>query len=140
MPVMATLQGYQVLGRQILDLVEQEASLLSQGAPGLPKHTTEAKQQLLPQLSDSLRSLRKHREAWHRLSPNEKAQHPEVTTALRSTQDLLMRVILRDRENEQRLLRAGSIPARHLAKVQPAAKPNYVADLYQRHQQISPQV
>jgi len=87
-----------------------------------------------------LRSLRKHREAWQQLSPIEKAQHPEVPTALRSTQDLLMRVILRDRENEQRLLRAGSILARLLAKVQPSAKPNYVADLYQRHQQNSPQV
>lgn len=140
MPVLATLQEFQALGRQILDLVEQEATLLSQGADSLPKQTSAAKQRLLPQLTESLKSLRQHREAWQRLSPAEKAQQSDVSAALRSTQDLLLKVILRDRENEQRLLRSGSIPSRHLAKVQPPARPNYVADLYQRHQQISAQV
>ncbi|MBL9170449.1 MAG: hypothetical protein JNN07_22120 [Verrucomicrobiales bacterium] len=140
LPLLTTLESYQALGRQILDLVEQEASLLAQGEPGLPKHTTEAKQRLLPQLATALQSLRQHRMAWQQRGPHDRTNHPEVTVALRSTQDLLMRVILRDRENEQRLLRAGSIPSRHLAKVQSPAQPNYVADLYRRHQQNPPQV
>ncbi len=45
-----------------------------------------------------------------------------------------MKIILRDRENEQKLLRQGLIPAEQLGKAQSTARPHYVADLYRRHQ------
>lgn len=132
--LLAVLQQQQVLGRQILELVEAEAAFLAQGGTGLPKETSEAKQRLLPELDRSLASLRRHREAWQKLPPDDKARAPQVTGLLRSTQDLLMKVILRDRENEQRLLRLGGVPASQLSKVQSPARPNYVAGLYQRNQ------
>jgi hypothetical protein len=47
-------------------------------------------------------------------------------------QNLLPRILLLDRENQQEMLRRGALPATQLP---PAAsrQPNFVAGLYQRH-------
>ncbi|MBI1842716.1 MAG: hypothetical protein HYR88_17895 [Verrucomicrobia bacterium] len=126
------LREHQELARQILDLVEEETQALG-ATDALPASTTAAKQRLLPRLNASLLQLRQHRIAWQRLPPEEKARTPEISSELRSTQELLMKAILRDRENESRLLRAGKVPARHLAKVQPSATSHFVAHLYAKH-------
>jgi hypothetical protein len=47
-------------------------------------------------------------------------------------QDLLVKILQLDRENQQALLRRGLVPARHVASC--AAPPsNYVANLYRRY-------
>lgn len=127
-----TLREHQQLARQILDLVEQETQALSE-TEALPATTTWAKQRLLPQLNASLLQLRQHRLAWQRLSAEEKSRTPELSDELRATQELLMKAILRDRENESRLLRAGKVPARHMAQVQAPASSHFVASLYNKH-------
>ncbi|HAM71983.1 MAG TPA: hypothetical protein DCM86_10105 [Verrucomicrobiales bacterium] len=131
--LLAAVRQHQSLGQQILEIVEQESQTLAAGHSALPGPLAERKRALLPLIDQSLRQLRLHREAWVRLTPEDRGREPQVSAALRATQDLLMKVIVRDRENEQHLLRAGNVPPQHLAKVQAVARPHYVADLYRRN-------
>ena len=87
---------------------------------------------LLPQLQQSLESLIQDRPAWQQLAPSERARCPEIHTRLRLAQDLIMKAIIMDRENEQALLRRGLVPARHWPS--PArTRPHYVTELYRRN-------
>ncbi len=81
------------------------------------------KKNLLPRLNQSLDTLRKHRINWQKFSLDERARHPEIGMLLRQNQDLTMKIILLDRENEQCLLRRGLVPARELPSRQPPAPP-----------------
>jgi hypothetical protein len=86
---------------------------------------------LLPSLKQSLEVLRRHRVNWQMLSLEERARHPEIAQLLRQNQDLTMKVIILDRENEQSLLRRGLVPARELPSVN-RQRPHFVAELYRR--------
>ena len=92
----------------------------------------QARKNLLPRLDDSLNHLRQLRGRWQKLSLAERAQFSAVPALLRQNQDLVMRIILLDRENEQTLLRRRLVPARHLPPA-PPPKPHFVADLYRRN-------
>jgi ribosomal protein S12 methylthiotransferase accessory factor YcaO len=89
------------------------------------------RKKLLPALNRSLEALRRHRVKWQQFSREERARHPEIGLLLRQNQDLTMKVIILDRENEQSLLRRGLVPARELPSVN-RQRPHFVADLYRR--------
>ena len=89
------------------------------------------RKKLLPPLTQSLENLRRHRMDWQRLSPSERARHPEIAALLRQNQDLTMKLIMLDRENEQSLLRRGLVPPRDLPSVN-RQRPHFVANLYRR--------
>jgi hypothetical protein len=89
------------------------------------------RKKLLPSLKQSLENLRRHRANWQLLSREERARHPEITVLLRQNQDLTMKIILLDRENEQSLLRRGLVPARELPSVN-RQRPHFVAELYRK--------
>jgi len=82
-------------------------------------------------LNQSLDTLRKHRVNWQKFSLDERARYPEIGMLLRQNQDVTMKIIMLDRENEQGLLRRGLIPARELPPVN-RQRPHFVADLYRR--------
>jgi hypothetical protein len=86
---------------------------------------------LLPRLVDSLARLRNSRVAWQGAGPEVRAGHPDVGTLVRRGQELLMKIIVLDRENEQALLRRGLVPVRDLPSVH-RQQPHYVTDLYRR--------
>jgi hypothetical protein len=89
------------------------------------------RKKLLPSLNLSLDALRRHRVNWRKLSREERARHPEIGALLRQNQDLTMKIIILDRENEQSLLRRGLVPARELPSVN-RQRPHFVAELYRR--------
>jgi hypothetical protein len=126
------LRQHLKLCQEILDLTQQESQALC--APNCPSQFSayQARKSVLPRLNSSLDILRFHRQAWQQLSIAERAQQPEVMSLIRQNQDLVMRILVLDRENEQSLLRRGLVPARHLP---PAARqrPHFVADLYRRN-------
>jgi hypothetical protein len=68
---------------------------------------------------------------WQKFSLDERARHPEIGMLLRQNQDLTMKIILLDRENEQSLLRRGLVPPRELPSVN-RQRPHFVAELYRR--------
>jgi hypothetical protein len=125
------LRSHQSLYQEILVAVEKEGRLLREVDAPQPSAGPTARRQLLPRLNESLDILKKHRVRWTQASPAERAQHPEVAALLRQSQDLIMKIIVQDRENEQALLRRGMIPPRHLPPAN-RTRPNYVAGVYQR--------
>jgi hypothetical protein len=119
------------LCQELLQGLEREGQVLRR--PDNPSlfEFHQLRKKLLPALSQSLETLRQHRMKWQQLTQEERARHPEIGQLLRQNQDLTMKIILIDRENEQSLLRRGLIPARELPSVN-RQRPHFVADLYRR--------
>lgn len=130
----AELRSHQELYREILAAVEKEGRALRDPDTGDPLPGTETRRSLMPRLNESLDILKRHRVRWSQASPAERTQFPEVVTLLRQCQDLIMKIIVQDRENEQALLRRGMIPPRHLPPAN-STRPNYVAHVYQRQRE-----
>ena len=132
--MLTDLRQHQLLSREILSLAERESQALRQSSPGQPavlQEISDLRRLLLPRLGESLEKVRRHREHWQTLNPAERSSQPEIAFLVRQTQDLIMRVLLLDRENEQGLLRLGLVPARELKAVS-GQRPHDVAGLYQR--------
>jgi hypothetical protein len=128
--LIADLQHHLEICRRLLVVVERENQGLRQAALG-PGAEFQQKKNLLPSLDQSLNRIRQHRVEWCKRSPRERAAESKVAALLRETQDLIMKIIVLDRENEQILLRKGLVPARHLPHAN-RQRPHYVADLYRR--------
>ena len=127
--MVADLCGHLALCQEVFALVEREHQSLRDAGNGPELEMHQAKKGLLVRLNESLVQIRQHRSAWQHLGPAERAQCPEVAGLLRQNQDLIMKIIVLDRANEQVLLRKGLVPARHLPPVN-RQRPHYVADLY----------
>jgi len=126
------LRVHRKLSEEILALVESESAALRRenGRPALG--TTDPRKKFLAQLSESLDRIRQHRIAWLRLEFSERKSHPEIVELLRENQNLLMKILVLDRENEQALLRKGLVPSGHLPSAN-RRRPHFVANLYQRN-------
>ena len=138
-----TLQQHLAVCQELLLVAEREGQTLRR--PDQPSlfDLYQQKKSLLPRLNQSLDGLRKHRVNWQRLSLDERSRQPGVGSLLRrfeaadcgvlmrKTQDLIMKIIVLDRENEQALLRRGLVPPRELPSVN-RQRPHFVADLYRR--------
>jgi flagellar biosynthesis/type III secretory pathway chaperone len=125
------LNEHYAVCQELLQTVEQEGQALRRaGKPSLFEFY-QRKKTLLPRFNQSLDGLRKHRVNWQGLSLEERARWPEAGKMLRKNQDLTMKIIVLDRENEQALLRRGLVPPRELPSVN-RQRPHFVADLYRR--------
>ena len=141
---------------EILKLVEKENAILRSQSPHSACDLRSGRKNLLAQLADSLDKVRELRVAWLKLPPGQKQGHPEIAELLRENQNLIMKILVLDRENEQTLLRQGFSPARAVPAVataqgaavgrstlasapaveQPktvAQRPHFVASMYQRN-------
>ena len=125
------LKARLVLCQEILGVVEREAQALKRTDNPSLFEFHQLRKTLLPRLNQSLDILRRHRVDWQKLSPDERERHPEIGMLLRQNQDLTMKIILLDRENEQSLLRRGLVPARELPSVN-RQRPHFVANLYRK--------
>ena len=130
---LADLRSHQTICRELLTLAERESVALRQDQPAALSEIYQLKRLVLPRLNESLGRVRRLRAQWQNLPPAERAGQPETQFLLRQVQDLIMRVILLDRENEQGLLRRGLIPAREMAAAAPRQSSHYVSDLYRKH-------
>jgi len=128
--VAADLQEHLRLAQEILALVERENVLLRQ-SEGAATELVELKRGVLPRLTDSLERLKQRRAEWTQLDAEMRAAHPQIAGLLRQNQDVIMKIIVLDRENEQTLLRKGMVPPRHLPSPN-RNRPHFVADLYRR--------
>lgn len=125
------LRDHLALCQEIHCVVERENQALRGGSTEDLEPLQTTKKNLLPQLKLLLDKLRQYRTAWQKTGNDSRRHPPEVTALLRQNQDVIMKIILLDRENEQCLLRRGMIPAKNLPSVR-HQQPNYVAGLYQR--------
>ncbi len=132
LPMQQDLEAHAALCGELLALATTENQSLRDLSGFKPSGHDALRKSLLPRLDESLDRLRSHRMSWQRLSSTERARHPEIARLIQTTQELAMKIIVLDRENEQALLRRGLVPARHLPSPQ-REQPGYVAGLYQRH-------
>src|SRR5688500_18811543 len=126
------LQTHRSLCEAILALSARENGALRAQGEGFTTEGSAQRKKFLAQLTDSLDKIREHRIAWMRLEPSVRQGHPEIAELLRENQNLIMRILVLDRENEQALLRKGLVPLRH---VPPAnrQRPHFVSSMYQRN-------
>ncbi|MGA3181617.1 MAG: hypothetical protein ABSF38_14845 [Verrucomicrobiota bacterium] len=125
------LESHLTICRELLAIAQGESQALRrEDNPSLFEYY-QLKKNLLPRLNQTLDSLRKLRVQWQSLSSDERARHPQIGPLLRRNQDMAMKFILLDRENEQGLLRRGLVPARQLPSVN-RQRPHFVAELYRR--------
>ena len=126
------LKTHRNLCEAILALASREnTDLRGQGQTASPEGAGQRKK-FLAQLTESLNKIREHRVAWMRLEPSVRQGHPEIAELLRENQNLIMRILVLDRENEQALLRKGLVPLRHVPSVN-RQRPHFVASMYQRN-------
>lgn len=127
-----TLMKHMELCERLLSTLEQENKNLRGTENDPMAEGREARHRLIHDLDQSVATLRKGRHWWQQLTPTQRRGYPEVASLLRFSQDLTMKVIVLDRENEQALLRRGLVPVNHLP-TSGQQRPHYVAELYRRN-------
>jgi hypothetical protein len=128
--MLTDLRTHQTICREMLTIAERESQALRQPQPAALEELYQMKRVLQPRLSESLQAVRGHRLYWQNLTAAERSTQPEIQFLVRQVQDLVLRVILLDRENEQAFLRRGLIPPREITSA--PARPHFVAELYRR--------
>jgi hypothetical protein len=116
-----------------LALVTEENRALTGGGEYQPFDFHQKRKGLLSGLDASLLRLRTWRQAWQQVDPADRARCTEVKPMFQAIQDLLMRVLLLDRENQQALLRRGLVPPKHLSLAAGPQPSHYVASVYRRN-------
>jgi len=126
------LKHHLFLCQEILAVVQGESATLvdPESTPGFP--SCQARRQVLPRLKESLDRLKRHRHGREQRVVDRRIHGPEVVRLLQQCQDLTMRVIVLDRENEQALLRRSLVPPQHLPPIH-RQRPRFVSELYRRH-------
>ena len=128
----AELRRHHEVCREFLTLFTEENQALRSPETWSATTFTEKRKRLLPQLESVLIALRNCRQWWERMSADDRARCGEINTLLRDIQNLLPRILLLDRENQQEMLRRGAVPATQLPSVA-SQRPHFVTGLYQRH-------
>ncbi len=126
------LRAHHAVCSEILNVVEKENSSLRAQKPEAAALLRSARKNLLAELCESLDKVRELRIAWLKLPPGERQRRPEVAELLRDNQNLMMKILVLDRENEQTLLRQGLVPARQAPDTS-RSSPHFVANMYQRN-------
>jgi hypothetical protein len=126
------LQTYSALCDEMLALAAHENQNLRENKDFVPGTHDARRNELTSRLDQSLAALRTHRLAWQNLPASERAERAEISRLIATAQQLAMKFIVLNRENEQALLRHGMVPARHLGACQ-SARPHYAAARYQQH-------
>jgi len=126
------LQEYLALCREFLTVFTEENQALRRPQPWSPQDSSEQRKLLLPRLESGLIKLRSFRQWWERMPTEQRESCGEIKNLFRDIQNLLPRLLLLDRENQQEMLRRVVLPPPHLSPVA-SQRPNFVANLYRRH-------
>jgi hypothetical protein len=125
------LRAHVAVCEELLRLVQRESQALSSPEDFANADFYQHRKALFPRLEQSTAQLKKIRLIWQNLPAAERSQNIEVPKLLRNGQDLTMKILMIDRENEQMLLRRGLVPTKSLPPAQ-RQRPHYVAELYRR--------
>jgi hypothetical protein len=123
------LQNHLALCCTMLELVEREHRALHVDGPLRRHGFDQVRQELLAPLTQSVEKLRAQRLALQQSASGRVSASCQAL--LRQGQDVMMKILLLDRENEQAMLRGGLIPASLLPSAN-RQRPRFVSDCY-RH-------
>jgi len=116
-----------------LALITEENRALNGPCEYQPFEFHQKRTRLLAGIDASLAKIRTWRHAWQHFDASARERCAEVKPLFQSIQDLLMRVLLLDRENQQALLRRGLVPPKHLSLAAGPQPQHYVAHVYRRN-------
>jgi len=126
------LRAFAAVGEEALALATREHQALTGVANYEPFESCRSRKDLLFRLEPLIINVKHWRQLWQQVSPSERGRCSDVNGAIQMLQNLLVKILQLDRENQQALLRRGLVPARHVTSC--AAPPsNYIANLYRRH-------
>lgn len=126
------LRNFVVVCEDLLSLSTAEHQTLAKDNGLDVNRFSDTRKGLLARLNEVLVSIKNWRKVWQQQNQSERTQHPEVKALLGVLQQMIVRILQLDRENQQSLLRAGLLPARQLPAAA-AQQPGFVARLYSRH-------
>ena len=123
------LHTHHDLCNSILATVQHEHHQLKSGSVRDLKDFFIHRNGMLDQIKDAQQKLFAQKEAWQQLTPKERNAQPEIASLIQKNLDLIMKVVLIDRENEKLLLQNKLVPPSHLP---PAGRqnPSLVAQRY----------
>jgi hypothetical protein len=126
------LSAFACVCEEVLSLARREHQALS--GPGAYEHNEfdQRRGELLPDIESLVRKFRAHRAAWRQLPQGQRDRFEELKRLFQNIQNLLMRVMVLDRENQQAMLKRGLVPVQHIPAAA-AREPHYVADLYRKN-------
>jgi hypothetical protein len=126
------LREHLALCQELLAMVMRENTAWRDPNAPSPLALYQSKKQILPRLQQSLEQIRACRQTWQKRTPAERKQAPEIAQLLEQNQNLILKIVMLDRENEQTLLRRGFGPPKER---EPAIRqqPHFVAGLYRRN-------
>ena len=126
------LEAHHQVCEELLEVARHENAALRDPETYQSGTHDSQRKDLLVQLNTLLNRLHTHRLHWQQTDPRERAEHPQIYRLIRIAQELAMKVIVLDRENEQKLLRRGFVPTRYVASSIPQQS-HFVSELYRRH-------
>jgi len=129
--LLAELRAYHALCEEVLGLASRENCALTGTAYDAAEFTIHRKD-LLPRLDKALTILRNRRQAWQNQGLDYGGVGSEVKNLFQAVQDLIMKILLFDRDNQQGLLHRGLVPTRHLPQAA-ARQPHMVNSIYRRY-------
>jgi hypothetical protein len=127
----AALRQHLEICRELLALAEQEHRALQQPGESSGLATIRARKTLLSRLEESNKALHEVGWFWRQLNATERQQHADIAALVRQNQQLIMKLVVLDRENEQAWLRRGLVPPHQMPPAQ-RQRPHFVADLYRQ--------
>ena len=125
------LRGHLELCGEILAVVQREHQHLKANRVSDLAEFFKTREGMLNRVTDAQQKMFAHKATWLRMDPAGREQYPAVGALIRQNLDLIMKIVLLDRENEQQMLRHKMVPAEHLPPPE-RQKPHYVAQLYNR--------
>jgi hypothetical protein len=126
------LRAFAAVGEETLALATLEHQALAAAGTYEPFEFYRLRKDLLARLEPLTIEVKHWRQLWQQISPLERARCADIIGAIQKLQNLIVKILQLDRENQQALLRRGLVPARHVTSC--AAPPsNHVANLYRRH-------
>lgn len=117
---------------EVLLLARREHEALSGAGDYEHREFHQCRAELLPDIESFVRKFRAHRAAWLQMPQSQRDRFEELKRLFQNIQNLLMRIMVLDRENQQAMLKRGLVPVQHIPAAM-ARQPHYVADIYRKN-------
>ena len=125
------LSTHAALCEELLFMTQTESQELA-SARAESFQFTQRRKTLLPRLDDCVGRLREHRSRWLHFDAAVRQQNEQINSALCRNQQLIMKVVALDRDNEQARLRRGLLPVSQVPSLN-RERPHFVVELYRRY-------
>ena len=130
--LIADLRAFGDLCAEALALAQREHQALGSQASFAHQEFDRQRTKLLPDIEVLAGRFRSHRIAWERVPQSQRERFQELKRLFQNIQNLLMKIIRLDRENQQAMLKRGMVPTNHLPAAG-AGRPHYVENLYRKN-------